>query len=55
MFLKNYKLMRVQPETTNKKFKLIIMGHSNVGKSTIINHFYSGVYQDTIPTTGTNV
>ncbi|XP_003246134.1 uncharacterized protein LOC100576009 isoform X1 [Acyrthosiphon pisum] len=48
----HYKLIRVQPETTNKKFKLIIVGHSNVGKTTIINHFCSGVYQDTIPTTG---
>ncbi|XP_022182367.1 leucine-rich repeat serine/threonine-protein kinase 2-like isoform X2 [Myzus persicae] len=48
----HYKLTRVQPETTNKKFKLIIVGHSNVGKSTIINHFCSSVYQDTAPTAG---
>jgi len=45
-------LRKVKPETTNKKFKLIIVGHSNVGKSTIINHFCSGVKQDTISTTG---
>lgn len=47
--------MRVKPETTNKKFKLIIVGHSYVGKSSIINQFCNGVYQDTIGTIGTNV
>ncbi|KAL4131221.1 hypothetical protein QTP88_008562 [Uroleucon formosanum] len=45
------KIIRVQAVTTNKKFKLIIVGDSNVGKSTIINHFCSGLYKDTIPAT----
>ncbi|XP_016659964.1 uncharacterized protein LOC100167988 isoform X3 [Acyrthosiphon pisum] len=52
-YREQYKLIRVvKPGTSSKKFKLIIVGHSNVGKSTIINHFCNGVYQDTIPTTG---
>jgi len=45
-------LIRVKPGTSSEKFKLIIVGHSNVGKSTIINHFCNGVYKDTIPTQG---
>jgi len=46
--------MRVKPETTNTKFKLIIVGHINAGKSSIINQFCSGVYKDTKSTIGIN-
>jgi len=41
----------VKSETTNKKYKLIIVGDSNVGKSTIIYRFCKGVYKETIKTT----
>jgi len=41
----------VEPETTDKKYKLIIVGHLNVGKSTIIYRFCKGVYKETVATT----
>ncbi|XP_022182325.1 uncharacterized protein LOC111042124 isoform X3 [Myzus persicae] len=48
----HYNLERVKSETTSKKFKLIIVGSSNVGKSAMINRFCKGVYDDTVPTPG---
>ncbi|KAL5242980.1 hypothetical protein ACI65C_010390 [Semiaphis heraclei] len=47
----HYKLRRVDPDTTNKKYKLIIVGRSNVGKSTIIHRLCKDVYRDTIKST----
>jgi len=51
-----YKCMRIKPITTNlPKYKLIIVGDSNVGKSTIVHRFSKGVYANHITnTTGTS-
>lgn len=49
-------MIRVKPETTNKKYKLIIVGYSNVGKSAIVHRLCKGAYQNTIKSTiGTSI
>jgi len=40
---------------TNKKYKLIIVGHSNVGKSSIIKRYCKDIYKFTKPTIGTSI
>ncbi|KAE9523330.1 hypothetical protein AGLY_016278 [Aphis glycines] len=42
-----YKLIRVKPEMTNKKYTLLIVGLSYVGKSSIIKRYCQEVYQNT--------
>jgi len=50
----SFKFIKIEPETTIQKYKLIIVGHSNVGKSTIIHRLCKGVYTDNMSyTTGT--
>lgn len=47
-----YKLLKLKTETPVKqKFKLIIVGNSNAGKSTILHRFCKDVYIDTIKDT----
>jgi len=40
---------------TSKKYKLIIVGRSNVGKSSIIKRYCKDVYGFTKPTIGTSI
>uniref|UniRef100_A0A2S2PBQ3 Ras-related protein Rab-1A n=1 Tax=Schizaphis graminum TaxID=13262 RepID=A0A2S2PBQ3_SCHGA len=40
---------------TNKKYKLIIVGHSNVGKSSIVKRYCQEVHQYTKPTIGMDI
>jgi GTPase SAR1 family protein len=40
---------------TNKKYKLIIVGHSNVGKTSIIKRYFQEVHQYPKPTIGTSI
>ncbi|KAF0715612.1 Insulin-like growth factor 2 mRNA-binding protein 1, partial [Aphis craccivora] len=54
--MSHYKLIRVKPEITNKKYKLLIVGQSNVGKSSIIKRYCQEVYQNTNqPTIGMDI
>lgn len=55
-YWKHYKLTRlVEPEMADKKYKLIIVGHSNVGKSSIVKRYCKDIYQFTKPTIGTSI
>lgn len=41
---------------TNKKYTLLIVGHSHVGKSSIIKRYCQEIYQNTNqPTIGTSI
>lgn len=40
---------------TNKKYNLIVVGYSNVGKSSIIKRYCKDIYQFTKPTIGTSI
>ncbi|CAH1725379.1 unnamed protein product [Aphis gossypii] len=54
--MSHYKLIRVKPEMTNKKYKLLIVGLSYVGKSSIIKRYCQEVYQNTYqPTLGMDI